>query len=131
MRVLLTALFFFLLSFSAQAVLPDEMLADPVLETRAREISRGLRCLVCQGEDIDESNAELAGDLRRLVRARIVAGDSNEQVFEYLQARYGDYVLMKPPLAVHTAVLWFLPAGIFGAGLAVVYLALRRRKRGA
>lgn len=117
------------LAAPALAVLPDEILKDPVLESRARAISRNLRCLVCQGEDIDESNAALAGDLRRLVRERLVAGDSDEQVTEYLRQRYGDYVLLKPPVTEDTALLWFLPAAVLAGGLAAVVLAVRRKRR--
>ena len=87
------------LPMTAMAVEPDEMLEDPVLEARAREVSRGLRCVVCLNQDIDSSNAGVARDLRLLVRERIVAGDSNSETLAFIQARYGDYVLLKPPLA--------------------------------
>lgn len=119
--VLLMAVF---LSFPAFAVEPAEMLQDPLQESRAREISRGLRCLVCQGQDIDSSNADLARDLRVLVRARITAGDSDEQVLAYVHDRYGDYVLMRPPLRASTFLLWGLPFFILGLGMVVV---LRRK----
>lgn len=117
------------LAAPARAVLPDEILKDPALESRARDISRNLRCLVCQGEDIDESNAELAGDLRRLVRERLVAGDTDAQVVEYLRQRYGDYVLLKPPVTGETALLWFLPASVLAGGFVAVVLAVRRKRR--
>jgi len=114
----LLALLVALLLFCAPAlaVQPDEMLKDPALEARAREISRNLRCLVCQGEDIDESNATLAGDIRRLVRERLKAGDSDEAVLAFIQARYGDYVLMTPPFRPGTWLLWFAPLCALGLG---------------
>lgn len=104
----------------ALAVEPDEMLADPALESRARDISRELRCVVCQNESIDESNADLARDLRLLVRDRLKKGDSNKQVLDYIVARYGDYVLLKPPFKLTTYALWFGPLiflllALFGA----------------
>ncbi|HEU0220888.1 MAG TPA: cytochrome c-type biogenesis protein, partial [Paracoccaceae bacterium] len=96
MRALLLLLALWLPAAPAPAVQPDEMLADPALEARAREISRELRCLVCRNESIDESNASLARDLRLLVRERLVAGDTNEAVTDYVVARYGEYVLLRP-----------------------------------
>lgn len=124
------ALFLALVLFSspALAVLPDEMLENPALEARAREISRNLRCLVCQGEDIDESNAELAGDLRRLVRERLAAGDSDEEVLLYLRQRYGDYILLKPPFTPGTLVLWLAPFAAVLAGLGLAAAYVRRQK---
>lgn len=115
----------------AWAVLPDEILDDPVLEARARDISRGLRCLVCQNENIDSSSADLARDLRILVRERLVAGDSNDDVRAYLVARYGDFVLFSPPLKPTTYLLWFGPALIvlLGAGGVAIYFARRRRNQ--
>ena len=122
--VLLFAVF---LSFPAFAVEPAEMLPDPLQESRAREVSRHLRCLVCQGQDIDSSNADLARDLRVLVRQRIAAGDSDEQVLAYVHDRYGDYVLMRPPFRASTFLLWGLPFFILGLGMVVV---LRQRRKG-
>jgi len=90
----------------AHAVRPDEMLADPVLEARAREISRELRCLVCRNQSIDDSDADLAHDLRVLVRERLKSGDSNEQTIGFVRARYGDFVLLRPPFEIGTALLW-------------------------
>jgi cytochrome c-type biogenesis protein CcmH len=101
-----------LLPLSAQAVEPDEMLADPVLEERARVISKDLRCVVCQNQDIDSSNAGVARDLRLLVRERLLEGDSNNQVMAYIQARYGDYVLLKPPFKPSTYALWGTPIAL-------------------
>ena len=111
---------------AAHAVRPDEMLANPVLEHRAREISQQLRCLVCQNESIDESNADLAHDLRVLVRKRLVAGDTDKQVIAYIVARYGDFVLLKPPFKATTLVLWLAPGVILAAGAAGLWLMRRR-----
>ncbi len=116
----------------ALAVEPDEILDDPVLEARARDISAGLRCLVCQNESIDASSAELARDLRILVRERLVAGDSDDEVRDFMVARYGDFVLLKPPVKPETYLLWFGPGVILvlaslGAGL---YLRRRRMTAG-
>jgi len=102
-------LLFALIATPTLAVEPDEMLSDPLLEARAREISKELRCVVCQNQDIDSSNAGVARDLRLLVRERLVAGDTNDEVLAFIQARYGDYVLLKPPFKPSTYVLWFAP----------------------
>ena len=112
----------------AGAVQPDEVLADPALEARARDISAGLRCLVCQNQSIDDSDAPLARDLRLLVRQRLQAGDSDAEVRDYLVARYGDFVLLRPPFAASTWLLWLTPALVLVAGAIV---ALRRRARKA
>jgi cytochrome c-type biogenesis protein CcmH len=104
------------------------MLADPVLETRAREISKDLRCLVCQNQSIDDSNAELARDLRVLVRRRLVAGDSDNQVIDYVVSRYGDFVLLKPPFKGATYALWLGPGLIAALGLLAVVVFFRRRR---
>ncbi|MEK0084960.1 cytochrome c-type biogenesis protein [Benzoatithermus flavus] len=102
---------------------PDEMLKDPALEARARALGKELRCLVCQNQSIDDSNADLARDLRRLVRERILAGDSDQQVLDFLTQRYGDFVLLKPPVKPVTWLLWFGPPAVLllGAGLAVAF----------
>lgn len=117
------------LSFGeAIAVDPSEVLDDPVLEGRARDISQNLRCLVCQNQSIDDSDADLARDLRIIVRQRLVAGDSNEQVIQYLVDRYGDYVLLDPPFKGITYVLWLGPAILLiVAGAALLVVARRRR----
>ena len=94
---------------AAYAVQPDEIMADPAKEARARDLSRELRCMVCQNQSIDDSEAPLARDLRLLVRERIAAGDSDRQVIDFLVARYGEFVLLKPRLSWHTAALWGLP----------------------
>jgi cytochrome c-type biogenesis protein CcmH len=108
---------------AAGAVEPSEVLKDPALEARAREISGVLRCLVCQNQSIDDSNAPLAADLRVLIRERLVAGDSNQQAVDYLVARYGAFILLKPQFNWQTAALWLAPAAalIFGIGLALAY----------
>ena len=114
----------------ALAVEPDEVLADPALETRAREIGAQLRCVVCQSQSIDDSNAPLAKDLRLLVRERLVAGESNEEVVDYVVERYGDYVLLKPPLRSDTLLLWTAPALmlLLGGGAAVWLLGRRKKE---
>jgi cytochrome c-type biogenesis protein CcmH len=112
---------------AAYAVEPNEMLSDPVLEARARALSQGLRCLVCQNESIDDSGAALAHDIRVLVRERIKAGDSDQQVLDFLVSRYGEFVLLKPPLSRHTAILWALPPGLLLIGIATMIVMARRR----
>jgi len=116
-----------LLCLPAAAVQPDEILADPQLEERARVVSKDLRCLVCQNQSIDDSDAELARDLRLLVRERIQAGDTNTQVTDYVVSRYGDFVLLKPPLKASTIVLWVGPAVAFIVGMIALILFFRRR----
>ena len=113
----------------AFAVNPDEVLADPVLEQRARNISAELRCLVCQNQSIDDSNADLARDLRLIVRQRIVGGDTDEQVMDYVVSRYGEFVLLKPRVSAKTYVLWGAPAAllVIGAFAALVYARGRNR----
>jgi len=114
---------------SALAVEPDEVLDDPVLEARAREISKNLRCVVCQNQSIDESNADLARDLRILVRERLVAGDSDQEVIDFVVARYGDFVLLNPPMKGITYALWFGPIGFAGiAGLSGFFYFRHRSK---
>lgn len=108
------------------SVSPDEMLDDPVLEQRARDISAGLRCLVCQNQSIDDSDADLARDLRVLVRERLVAGDSNAQVEQYLVDRYGEYVLLNPRLNNHTLILWIAAPVLLALGLVGLFWAIRR-----
>ncbi len=125
------ALFFALLlavAAPAGAVLPDEMLADPVLEARARDISKNLRCLVCQNQSIDDSDAGLARDLRVIVRERLVAGDSDSAVIDFVVDRYGDFVLLNPPFKATTYVLWIGPAVIGALGLLAVIVFFRRRR---
>ena len=114
----------------AVAVQPDEVLSDPALETRARTLSKELRCMVCQNQSIDDSDAPLARDLRLLVRERLKDGDSDRQVIDFLVARYGEFVLLKPRLALHTALLWFGPPALLGGGALVLFVIARRNRRG-
>jgi cytochrome c-type biogenesis protein CcmH len=113
---------------SVFAVEPDEILKNPALEARARHLSEELRCMVCQNQSIDDSAAPLARDLRLLVRQRLVAGDSNRQVLDYIVARYGDFVLLKPPFKLDTLLLWGLPPAALIAGLMALVVMARRRK---
>lgn len=131
-KVLLKELFacvvvMFLITSNSLAVLPEEILKDPELEARARVISQDLRCLVCQNQSIDDSNAPLAKDLRVIVRERLTAGFSNEQIFDYLVSRYGNYVLLKPPLQADTFLLWASPFIMLVITLSVAFIYLRRR----
>jgi cytochrome c-type biogenesis protein CcmH len=112
----------------AWAVEPNEMLSDPVLEARARALSKELRCMVCQNESIDDSGAPLAHDLRVLVRERIKSGDSDKQVLDFLVARYGEFVLLRPRLSWHTVALWGLPPAVLLVGAVVILMDLRRRR---
>ncbi|MFV2093124.1 MAG: cytochrome c-type biogenesis protein CcmH [Hyphomicrobiales bacterium] len=114
---------------AVRAVEPGELLDDPVLEQRAREISKNLRCLVCQNQSIDESNADLARDLRIIVRKRLVAGDSDENVIGFIVARYGDWVLLRPPFKPKTWLLWFGPFGIAGIAGFMYWGFYRRQPR--
>src|SRR6266581_4851457 len=114
----------------ALAVQPDEILTDPALEGRARTLSKELRCMVCQNQSIDDSDAPLARDLRLLVRERLKDGDSDRQVIDFLVARYGEFVLLKPRLALHTALLWFGPPALLGGGALVLFVIARRNRRG-
>jgi len=116
-------------SSAAYAVQPDEIMSDPVNESRARDLSRELRCMVCQNQSIDDSEAPLARDLRLLVRERIAAGDSDAQVIDFLVERYGEFVLLKPRLNPHTLLLWLLPPlALAGGGLALWVHGRRRAK---
>ena len=121
----------FLVALSAYAVQPDEVLQDPALEARARAISEGLRCLVCQNQSIDDSDAPLAKDLRLLVRERLKAGDSDQEIADFIVARYGEFVLLRPRLSPHTLLLWFATPAVFVTALLLIWLAYRRRKAAA
>ena len=129
MRRLSLVLVLFALAASpgALAVQPDEVLPDATLETRARVLSKELRCMVCQNQSIDDSDAPLARDLRVLVRERLQAGDSDPQVIDFLVSRYGEFVLLKPRFSPHTALLWLGPAAILLIGALALFLAFRRR----
>ena len=125
LRLLLTVFF---LTTEVLALEPGEILKDPALEARARSISKNLRCLVCQNQSIDDSDAALARDLRIMVRNQIVSGKSNEQIISEIVARYGDFVLLKPPINQKTLILWFSPVLILLAGGMSLYIYFRKRK---
>src|SRR6266852_9237622 len=112
----------------AFAVQPDEILGDAALETRARALSKELRCMVCQNQSIDDSDAPLARDLRVLVRERLTSGDSDSEVVDFLVARYGEFVLLKPRFAWHNVALWLTPAAALVAGAVAMFAAIRRRR---
>ncbi len=120
-----------MLAVAAHAVEPDEVLSDPVFEERAREVSQALRCVVCQNQDIDSSNAGIARDMRLLVRERILAGDTNQQVLDFMVDRYGSYVLLRPPFNATTALLWFSPVliGLIAALVAIMVLRGARKTK--
>lgn len=130
MRALILALAL-TLAAPAFAVQPDEMLADPALEARAREISRELRCPVCQGENIDDSNAQISRDLRVLVRERLLAGDTNDQVIDYVVDRYGEFVLFNPRARGVNLALWLAGPVLLLAGIGIAGVTLRNRNRAA
>jgi cytochrome c-type biogenesis protein CcmH len=115
--------------FASLAVTPNEMLKDPALEARARALSAELRCMVCQNQSIDDSEAPLARDLRVLLRERIVAGDSDDDVIAFLVARYGDFILLRPPLRPYTVLLWAAPFAVLLAGAVAVVMVFRRQRR--
>jgi cytochrome c-type biogenesis protein CcmH len=128
-RALLALTIMGTLATAAHAVQPDEIMSDAAKEARARDLSRELRCMVCQNQSIDDSEAPLARDLRLLVRERIAAGDSDAQVMDFLVARYGEFVLLKPRLNSHTWLLWFLTPLALGAGGVALWMYGRRRAR--
>jgi cytochrome c-type biogenesis protein CcmH len=127
MRFILTLVAALVLTGPAYAVQPDEVLKNPILEKRARDISSGLRCMVCQNQSIDDSDAPLARDLRLLVRERLSSGDTDGQVRDYLVQRYGEFVLLKPAFGRHTLLLWLTPGLVLVLGGIGAYAALRRR----
>jgi cytochrome c-type biogenesis protein CcmH len=127
LKFVLSLVTLIVLTLPAHAVRPDEMLADPNLEARARDIGKELRCLVCRNQSIDDSDADLAHDLRVLVRQRLTAGDTNQQVVDYIVSRYGDYVLLKPPFEVATWLLWGGPGLILLFGLWGIGRYMRRQ----
>lgn len=128
-RRLFVALFLAISALPALAVNPDEMLADPALEARARAISANLRCMVCQNQNIDDSNAELAKDLRLLVRERLKKGDTDAAVYDYLVSRYGEFVLLKPRFSAHTLLLWGMPIALVVIGAASLFALSRTRRK--
>ncbi len=125
-RIFIVAMLLWLGLNTAFAVMPDEILPDPTLEARARAISQQLRCLVCQNQTIDDSDATLARDLRVIVRERLKAGDSDDKVIDYVVQRYGNYVLLKPPFQADTVLLWVLPFGLLIIGLGAAWAHLRQ-----
>ena len=129
LRTLLVALAIAFSATAAYAVLPDEVLDDPTLEARARELSAELRCLVCQNQSIDDSNAELARDLRILVRERLVTGDTDEEVMDFIVSRYGEFVLLKPRMSFQNLALWGTPLVVILAGGTFLLLRGRRARR--
>jgi cytochrome c-type biogenesis protein CcmH len=135
MKRILPALFAILLTLMPAsrvfAVQPDEIMADPAQEARARALSRELRCMVCQNQSIDDSDAPLARDLRLLVRERIAAGSTDQQVMDFLVARYGEFVLLKPPVESRTLILWLIPPLVLAGGGVALWLHHRRRKSGS
>lgn len=128
-RLTITVLFALAMSGAALAVQPDEVLKDPVLESRARDLSRELRCMVCQNQSIDDSEAPLARDLRLLVRERLSKGDSDRQVLDFLVARYGEFVLLRPRLEWQTLLLWGLPPAVLIVGVIALFVQIRRRSK--
>lgn len=129
MRLVFALLLVVLSALPALAVRPDEMLKDPALEARARIISQGLRCLVCQNQSIEDSDADLARDLRLIVRERLTAGDTDQQAVDYIVARYGEYVLLNPVVAPHTLLLWFAAPAVLLLGAAGIGFAVLRKRR--
>ena len=117
------------LALPARAVQPDEVLSDPALEARARAISTGLRCLVCQNQSIDDSDAPLAKDLRVLVRERLKAGDTDKEIEDFVVARYGEFVLLRPRFVPHTLILWLATPVVLAAAILLLFLAYRRLHR--
>tara|TARA_Y100000748_G_scaffold268513_1_gene240081 strand:+ start:118 stop:525 length:408 start_codon:yes stop_codon:yes gene_type:complete len=118
---------FFLIS--VQAVEPDEILKNHEQELRARNISKNIRCMVCQNESIDESNAPLARDLRILIREKIKEGKNNDEIYEFLTDRYGDFILLNPPFKLNTLVLWFFPFIFFGIGILIIFFHNKKSKQ--
>ncbi len=127
MRFVFIVIFLVFGTLNSWAVLPDEMLKDATLETRARDISKDLRCLVCQNQSIDDSDAALARDLRVIVRERLTAGDSDTQVIDFVRARYGNYVLLKPPFEADTYLLWLSPFLLLAIALTTAYFFMRQQ----
>jgi cytochrome c-type biogenesis protein CcmH len=127
-RVLRAFLLFLVVAAPALAVTPQERLADPALEARARAISQELRCVVCQNQSIDDSNADLAHDLRVIVRERLKAGDSDAQAIDWIVARYGDFVLLRPPVEPATWPMWFAPPVVLALGAVGIAVYFRRRR---
>ena len=130
-RSIITFLFMVFLALPAFAVEPDEMLDDPVLEQRARDLSVNLRCLVCQNQSIDDSDAKLAKDLRVLIRERLVKGDSDKEAIDFVVAKYGEFVLLKPRFGMHTLFLWLGPFAILLLGAVALFLSRKNKNQTA
>ncbi len=133
MRWLLVALAVFTLALPAlvapaTAIEPDEVMDDPVLEARARAIAAGLRCLVCQNQSVDESDSSFAKDVRLLIRERLLIGDGDRQIMDFMVERYGEFILLRPYFAPHTYVLWFFTPFVMIVGIVILLVRLRRRK---
>lgn len=128
-KFILSIMLILMFSMSAKAVNPDEVLKDPVLEARARSLSKEIRCMVCQNQSIDDSDASVAKDLRLLIRERIVAGDSDIQVLDYLVGRFGEFVLLKPKFSASNIVLWATPILALALGIFLVIMIIRRSKK--
>jgi cytochrome c-type biogenesis protein CcmH len=126
--IMLTVLVLLLIAPAAQAIAPSEMLRDPALEGRARDLGKELRCPKCQNQSLDDSEAGIAVDLRRIVRERLVAGDTDRQVKDYLTARYGDFVLLEPPMKSTTWILWYGPLAVILLGGVVIWRIAKRNK---
>ena len=122
---LILMMFMFTIPSTLNALEPEEILSNPVFETRAREISKNIRCLVCQNQSIDDSNSDLAKDLRSIIRGKILSGSSNKEIYKFLVVRYGDFVLMKPPINKETFILWISPILFSLIGIFLIYYSLK------
>ena len=129
MKNFLLIFFFFLVididpSFTVE---PNEIISNPIYENRARDLSKGIRCLVCQNQSIDDSDSDLAKDLRRIIRKKIIQGDTNNEITQYLVDKYGNFILMKPPLYQDTYILWISPLLLMLVGITIMYFTLKRK----
>ena len=129
MKNFLLIFFFFLIididpSFTVE---PDEIISNPIYENRARDLSKGIRCLVCQNQSIDDSDSDLAKDLRRIIRKKIIQGDTDNEITQYLVDKYGNFILMKPPLYQDTYILWISPLLLILVGITIIYFTLKRK----
>ena len=129
MKHFLLIFFFFLIIDidSSFTVEPNEIISNPIYENRARDLSKGIRCLVCQNQSIDDSNSDLATDLRRIIRKKIIQGETDNEITQYLVDKYGNFILMKPPLYQDTYVLWISPLLLMLVGITIIYFTLKRK----